>query len=186
MIQKERAQRWREAYSPAQKDALTQDEPWPNHMYIWVDEKRFSPLGYLCYLNQPVHKMLERGGDPFASAWTNERRYRNAYQVCAHEHTGVSFSQLMSVTPAHAAQAMVDSLVVVNSGACSCRSYFRSVLMSVVERAAALAIAWALCQIQRDDLIEPVLRRLAMEEWTPAPASKKLNIFLDGFQETRK
>jgi len=178
MNERERAQQWIEARTTSHYDALAQDEPWPNRLYIEVDEKRFTPLGYLCYLDEPVRELLERGGDPFERAWKKGKRYRNAYQVCAHEHAGMSFYHLMSVTPA----PMLHNLVITNSGACSCRSYFESALLRVVERAARYAIAWALCQTQRDDLIEPVIQRLAaipLEDWTtPAPnrrrASKRL------------
>jgi hypothetical protein len=188
MNAEERGRRWRNAIIP-EHEALIADEPWPNSMYIDMHGGRFSPLGFLCYLDRPIDGLLARGADPLALGWQKEKRFFNAYQVCAKEYAAKSFAQLMCVTSAEWAKILLQTIVVTDDDGymCDCDSKFQNMLMEVVERGARFAIGWSLLQMQRDDLIEPVLERLAaipVEEWTQEtallkarpPVSKKIKI----------
>jgi hypothetical protein len=170
-------------------DALVESEPWPNRTYIDMHGERFSPLVFLCFLNRPIDGLLARGADPLALGWQKGRCFRNAYQACANAHAGASFKQIMHVTSAECAKTLLQTLVVSDDGyKCDCNSKFHTMLMEVVERTARLAaVVWSLLQLQREDLIEPVLQRIVtipLEEWTQAtaprealsPVSKKIKI----------
>jgi hypothetical protein len=188
MNAEERGRRWVNACINPEYDALIEDEPWPNRLYIFTDGKCFSPLGYLCCNDRPVGGLLARGADPLASAWQKGTRFRNAYQVCARAHSAFSFEELMCVTSAERAKTLLQTLIVEVFGyECDCDSKFQVMMMEVVMRATRLVIGWSFLQMQRDDLIEPVLERraaISVEEWTQAtapreaqsPVSKKIKI----------
>jgi hypothetical protein len=188
MNAEERGRQWVLAHITSEYDALIKDEPWPNRLYIVVNAKWFSPLGYLCAMDRPVWGLLEKGADPLAVAWVKGERFRNAYQVCANAHALKSFAQLMRFTSAEWAKTLLQAIIVEDDGyECDCDTKFQIMMMEAVMRATCLVIGWSFLQMQRDDLIEPVVQRLSaipVEEWTRvsapleahSPVSKKIKI----------
>jgi len=181
MNRDERALAW-ETARVADYLMLSRDEPWPNEMYIRGFRELISPLGYMCYLNHPqvVRVLVENGADPLAFAQRDniKRSDNNALDVCVISGCIESFQELIQHVPITAAQAAISAIR--HAESCTCFSDFYACIDCFLNRYTCfVAIGWALCQLSRDDLIEPVLQRLAaisLDEWTQAssPVSKKM------------
>jgi hypothetical protein len=181
MNREERALAW-ETGRVADQIVLSRDEPWPNELYIRGFGEILSPLGYTCYMNHrgAVRVLVENGADPLAVAQREGARdARDALDVCVISGCIEAFQELIQYVPITAARAAISARR--HTKSCTCFSDFHACIDCYFERNKCfVAIGWALCQLSRDDLIEPVLQRLAaisLDVWatTPqSPVSKKM------------
>lgn len=178
MNQRERALAWATA-SRERCHELCRDEPWPNELYIaWGDKQTFSPLGYVCARGLSVRPLLENGANALAIAWREESQSRNALELCAKYHAKGAFDELIEHMSLDVANAVISGYWVFAKRACGCREAFDKTLARYARRNACfVAVGWALCQLSRDDLIEPVVQRLAkipLDSWDAERPKKKI------------
>jgi hypothetical protein len=166
----ERARAWRNAWGWADPDEdykeLAKDEPRPTLLYIEADDHVYSPLGYALrihnYAGKAIPILLERGADPLEPACKlRNEHWCDAFVVA---RTPKTFSTLLDY-----AMPM--------EGEWYPQPYMSLIADKRQQLAAGVAWAWCVAQIQRDDLIEPVVQRLAsisLKRWkTPAPTPRE-------------
>lgn len=172
----ERAKAWRIVWrisSHTEQDylELAQGEQHATLPYIEYAGFRMSPIGTMAGANDDVGKralrhFLEHGADPGETACVfYDGRKMDAFQWANHQKNTYSFCRLLKFgTPSRCAD--FDALMIF------VRDKYR-------QNDAGHAVAWCFRQIQRDDLVQPVVQRLArtsLHEWAAPSQPKKLKL----------
>jgi len=174
----ERAEAWRTAWRGADPDEdyeeLAKDELHPTLLYIKHDDYMYSPLGYALRIYSDAEKaipiLLERGADPREPA-------------C--KLRGFEPSDAFGVAPTLKIFSVLLDYAMPKEGMPYPAPYLLLIADKRQQFASGVAWAWCVIRIQRDDLIEPVVQRLAsipLKKWktpsalAPTASSKKLKL----------
>jgi hypothetical protein len=171
----ERGEEWKRVWrgnKHPMEDCLefAKHEPHPTSLYIRYNGFCMSPLGMMAGLEREgklaLRRLLDRGADPGEIAFVfDEGTTMDAFEFASIRRNMSGFARLLKYgTPT------------------LCRTF--NALVTFVkdkynQNAAGHATAWCLVQIQREDLVLPVIQRLAkisLYQWAGVPESpnKKL------------
>lgn len=179
----ERARSWRRAWKAKPPEhafnELAKTEPHPTLPYIGFEHVYIlSPLGFALLYHpegdDAVKTLLERGASPKEP--TEKRIHRgqynchDAFQIACRYEIEKPFRLLLEYATPDTRTGLTPA-------------YLSWVDAKHERTAACVCLGWLFTQMQRDDLIEPVVQRLAvipLEDWTTQeaqpPVSKKIKL----------
>jgi hypothetical protein len=171
----ERAKAWRSVWrrsAPTEQEylELAQGEQHATLPYIVFAGCRMSPLGVLVSVRnegkRALRHFLEHGADPGETACIfYDGKEIDAFQFAKRQKNTYKFCRLLKYgTPSRCAD--FDALMIF------VRDKYR-------QNDAGHAVAWCFRQIQREDLVQPVVQRLArtsLHEWAAPSQPKKLKL----------